>query len=71
VTGWLIAQFPFLIVPDFTIASAAAATPTLRALLTALVCGAGDSVSALLYLYRVFKRLRGIAPVTKRPPGNY
>ena len=56
VLGWLIGQFPFLIVPDFTIANSAAPVATLRALLTALICGALVLFPSFFYLYRVFKR---------------
>jgi cytochrome d ubiquinol oxidase subunit II len=56
VGGWLLAQFPFLIVPDFTIANSAAPIATLHALLTALICGALVLFPSFFYLYRVFKR---------------
>ncbi len=54
--GWSFAQFPYLVVPDITIYSAAAPRQTLSLLLTALCLGALLLFPSLLYLFRVFKR---------------
>jgi cytochrome d ubiquinol oxidase subunit II len=53
--GWVVSQYPYLVPPDLTIASAAAPEITLR--LTLLVLGLGTLVLApsLVYLFRVFK----------------
>lgn len=63
--GWGVAQWPYLIVPDVTVAGAAAPEPTLR--LVAIGFGAGAVVLApsLYALFRVFKSARS----TGGPPG--
>ena len=53
--GWAWAQFPYLVVPDITIAGAAAAPATLRLLLGALALGALVLFPLFFYLFRVFK----------------
>ncbi|HEX2569774.1 MAG TPA: cytochrome d ubiquinol oxidase subunit II [Polyangia bacterium] len=58
VMGWGLAQRPYLIVPDVTIAGAAAPAVTLRLLLGALVLGALVLVPSLGVLFRVFKQRR-------------
>ncbi len=55
-SGWGAAQFPFLVRPDLTIASAASGAPTLRLLLLALGSGALFLFPALFVLFRVFKK---------------
>lgn len=55
VIGWGLAQRPYLIAPDVTIAGAAAPAITLRLLLGALVLGALVLVPSLVVLLRVFK----------------
>jgi cytochrome d ubiquinol oxidase subunit II len=56
--GWAASQYPFLIVPDVTIASTAA-NPTTRALLlVALAVGVPVLVPSLFVLFRVFKAER-------------
>jgi cytochrome bd ubiquinol oxidase subunit II len=55
VWGWAVAQFPYLVPPDLTVASAAAPAATLRVILIALVAGAALLVPSLHYLFRVFK----------------
>jgi cytochrome d ubiquinol oxidase subunit II len=54
-TGWSIAQFPHLIVPDVDIAATAAPEVTLRLLAIALALGALVLLPSLYYLFRVFK----------------
>jgi cytochrome d ubiquinol oxidase subunit II len=54
--GWAFSQFPYLIVPDITIASAAAPRITLELLLGALIAGAIVLFPSYYYLFRVFKR---------------
>lgn len=58
VAGWGLAQCPFLIDPDLTVANAAAPPRVLRAVLSALVAGALVLFPALGYLYVLFKRNR-------------
>ena len=55
VVGWGAAQYPYLIFPEVTIASAAAPEATLSLLLWALVVGAVVLVPSLGYMFRVFK----------------
>jgi len=53
--GWALAQFPFLVVPDITIVSAAAPARTLQLLILANLLGAVMLLPALYYLFRIFK----------------
>ena len=54
--GWSLAQFPYLVVPDITVYSAAAAEATLQLISAALWLGALLLFPSLIYLFRVFKR---------------
>jgi len=56
VLGWGASQYPYLLVPDVTLASAAAPPRTLVLLLTALGTGALTLIPSLWLLFRVFKR---------------
>jgi len=64
--GWGLAQYPYLVRPELTIADAAASPGMLRLLLIVLAAGAALLFPAILLLLRVFKReaLGG-----RRPPG--
>ena len=53
--GWALAQFPFLVPPDLTIANSAAPQSTLRLVLIALVVGGAVLLPSLWYLFQVFK----------------
>ena len=53
--GWAFAQFPDLVEPDITIASAAAPRATLQLLLIALVLGALLLFTSYNYLFRIFR----------------
>jgi cytochrome d ubiquinol oxidase subunit II len=53
--GWALAQYPFLIVPDVTLAGAAASARTQRLLLLVLLAGLPILVPSLVLLFRVFK----------------
>jgi cytochrome d ubiquinol oxidase subunit II len=55
VVGWAASQHPWLLVPDYTVASAAAPRITLVLLLWAVTAGAVFLVPALWLLFRVFK----------------
>ncbi|WP_447987412.1 cytochrome d ubiquinol oxidase subunit II [Nitrospira sp. Nam74] len=52
--GWALAQYPYLVEPDVTIADAAPSS-TLQLVLIALLAGALVLFPSLYYLYRVFK----------------
>lgn len=53
--GWGLAQYPYLLPPDLTIANAAAPRVTLELALIAVVAGAIVLFPSLYYLLRVFK----------------
>ena len=53
--GWAFAQFPFLVVPNITISSAAASPLTLGWLLLAIAGGGAVLFPSLYYLFRIFK----------------
>ena len=53
--GWAFAQYPYLVEPDISIASAAAPPITLRLLLGALIAGMLILFPSYYYLFRVFK----------------
>lgn len=54
--GWGAAQYPFLVRPDLTIASAASPAATLRPMLAALGAGALFLFPAIIFLFIVFKK---------------
>lgn len=56
--GWGLAQYPYLLVPDITLASAATADATLRMLTWTLVAGSLLLLPSFWYLFRVFKGRR-------------
>jgi cytochrome bd ubiquinol oxidase subunit II len=66
VLGWGAAQRPYLVVPDLTLASAAAPRETLVPLLWALAAGAAFLFPALYLLFRVFKGERPFSVVDRR-----
>jgi len=53
--GWGVAQFPYMLPPDLTIAGAAAPLRTLNLTLIALILGAIVLFPSLYYLFKVFK----------------
>jgi cytochrome bd ubiquinol oxidase subunit II len=53
--GWPLAQYPYLLPPDFTIANTAAPQATLRLTLIVLSAGAVVLLPSLWYLFQVFK----------------
>jgi cytochrome d ubiquinol oxidase subunit II len=55
VLGWAASQYPWLLVPDSTIAYTAAPRVTLVLLLWEITGGAGFLIPALWMLFRVFK----------------
>ena len=56
VWGWAVAQHPYLVPPDLTIADAASPRVTLELALIAVLAGAVVLFPSLYYLMRVFKR---------------
>jgi cytochrome d ubiquinol oxidase subunit II len=65
VVGWGASQYPYLVVPDVTVASAAAPDATLVPLLWALAAGAVLLFPALYLLFRVFKGERPFSVVDR------
>jgi cytochrome d ubiquinol oxidase subunit II len=53
--GWGAAQWPLLIVPDLSVAAAAAPRATLRAITIGMIAGGALLAPSLLLLFRVFK----------------
>jgi cytochrome bd ubiquinol oxidase subunit II len=53
--GWVLAQYPLLIPPTFTVEGSAAPDTTLRALLIATALGGIVLVPSLWYLFHIFK----------------
>jgi cytochrome bd ubiquinol oxidase subunit II len=65
VVGWGASQYPYLVVPDLTLASASAPRTTQVALLAALAGGAVFLFPALYVLFRVFKGERPFSVVDR------
>jgi cytochrome d ubiquinol oxidase subunit II len=55
VWGWALAQYPYLLPPDFTVQNSASPEATLRLVAIALGVGALVLLPSLVYLFRVFK----------------
>jgi cytochrome bd ubiquinol oxidase subunit II len=55
ILGWGLAQYPYLVRPDVTIAGAAAARATIGWLMGTLAAGGVFLLPAVFYLYRIFK----------------
>jgi len=53
--GWAFAQYPHIVEPNITIASAAAPYETLQLLLAALIAGVILLFPSYYYLFRIFK----------------
>ncbi len=68
--GWALAQFPYIVEPDITIAAAAAPPQTLRLLLIALAVGALVLFPSFYYLFRVFKGRTAFAPLEESGPAE-
>jgi cytochrome d ubiquinol oxidase subunit II len=56
IAGWGLAQAPYLVVDDLTLAGSAAPPNVVRSLLIALTVGLPPLAGCLYYLFRVFKR---------------
>ncbi|BDG04676.1 cytochrome d ubiquinol oxidase subunit II [Anaeromyxobacter oryzae] len=68
VIGWGASQYPYLVTPDLTLASAAGPRATLVAVLWALGAGALFLLPALYLLFRIFKGERPFAVVDRARP---
>jgi cytochrome d ubiquinol oxidase subunit II len=55
--GWAFSQYPYLVKPDLTVATAAAPEVTLELLLGALAVGLVVLLPSFLYLFRVFRKV--------------
>jgi cytochrome bd ubiquinol oxidase subunit II len=53
--GWAVSQYPYLVVPDLTLANASASARTQRLLLVILLAGLPILVPSLVLMFRVFK----------------
>jgi cytochrome bd ubiquinol oxidase subunit II len=60
VTGWALAQYPFLVPPDISVTQAAAPLSVLRPVLAGTAIGLLILVPSFLYLFRVFKVRNGV-----------
>ena len=60
ILGWAASQYPYLVVPDFTVHNAAANPRTLELLVWALAAGSVLLFPSLYILYRIFKGRRGL-----------
>ena len=63
VLGWGLAQYPYLIYPDYPLATSAAPAATLEVFLWSLLPGALMLVPSLALLFRVFKGTNPAAPL--------
>ena len=70
VVGWGASQYPYLVVPDMTLASASAPRATQVLLLAALGLGALTLFPSLYLLFRVFKGERPFSVVDRPPAGG-
>lgn len=70
ITGWGAAQYPYVVVPDLTLANAGAPARTQVLLLWALGCGALLLFPCLYLLFRVFKGERPFAILDRSAPRN-
>ncbi len=69
IVGWGASQYPYLVVPDVTLASASAPRSVQLLLLAALAAGATTLFPSLYLLFRVFKGERPFS-VIERPPSR-
>jgi cytochrome bd ubiquinol oxidase subunit II len=67
VAGWGLSQYPYLVVPQVTLASASAPRATQVLLLVALAAGALTLFPSLYLLFRVFKGERPFSVLDRRP----
>ncbi|MCX9192412.1 cytochrome D ubiquinol oxidase subunit II [Carbonactinospora thermoautotrophica] len=61
VWGWAVAQYPYLLLPDATVAKTAADPAVLRATLAVLAVGTLLLVPSLLWLFSLFQREHAVA----------
>jgi cytochrome d ubiquinol oxidase subunit II len=70
VVGWGASQYPYVVVPEVTLASASAPRAVQVALLAALAVGALTLFPSLYLLFRVFKGERPFSVIERRPTGR-
>jgi cytochrome d ubiquinol oxidase subunit II len=70
VLGWGASQYPYLVIPDLTLASASAPPRVQRLLLLALAAGAVLLFPCLYLLFRVFKGERPFAILDRSSPSR-
>ncbi|MEO8227059.1 MAG: cytochrome d ubiquinol oxidase subunit II [Gemmatimonadota bacterium] len=58
--GWAVAQYPYIVPPDLTIAGTAAPRSTLRFVAWGLAAGGAILIPSLVYLFRIFKSERAM-----------
>ncbi len=68
VLGWGASQYPYIIVPDVTLASASGPRATQVALLGALAVGSLTLFPSLYVLFRIFKGERPFSVIERGPP---
>jgi len=68
--GWALAQWPYIVYPDLTVAAAAAPPATLRVLLATLPFGLALLLPSLGFLFVVFKGRNPAAPGPRRSPAD-
>lgn len=64
--GWAASQYPYVLVPDLTLESAAGNPATLRLVLWALAAGSVVLFPSLLLLFRIFQRDNAFANLDRR-----
>jgi cytochrome d ubiquinol oxidase subunit II len=67
--GWAAAQYPYIVMPDLTLAAAAAPAATLRLFLGAIAAGTVLLLPSFVYLFRVFGKLPA-APAPAPPTAS-
>ena len=68
VAGWAASQYPYLVVPAWTLESASAPAAVQRLLLFALAAGGLILFPSLYLLFRVFKGERPLALIDREKP---
>jgi cytochrome bd ubiquinol oxidase subunit II len=69
--GWTLAQYPFLLPPNYTIRNTAAAEATLRLILIALAGGGVILLPSLWYLFQIFKTKPADTGTVRREPSSF
>jgi cytochrome d ubiquinol oxidase subunit II len=56
IVGWALAQYPYIMLPNFTVYNSHVPEPTMKVVLTALAIGSVILLPSLFYLYYLFDR---------------